>query len=332
MQRKLHTLTLLFILLIANICCAEAKLHVINIGDLTTTSGETLTNCKIAYRTIGTLNAEKSNVLLWPTWFGGTSEDVITSGYLAKTIDTNELYVVIVDALTNGVSSSPSNTLNCPAISVRDMVNSQHTLLVKHLGINHVRAIAGVSLGGMQTFEWLVAFPNFMDKAITILGTPALSAFDVLVLQTQVDLLTNAGCNAQRLDFALKKSYDIFLMNLTTPTHFSANQSANNVQTYLDEQYKALINPYDYLAALKAMLGHNIYKSAHSRPDEIGSLVNAEILVIVSSSDHLVDPINAIAFAQKTGNKLLVLEGNNGHLAPYLQAPQVLEATSVFLR
>ena len=47
-------------------------------GDFRTTGGSLVKDCKIGYRILGRLNAEKSNAVLWPAWFGGTSEDLVS--------------------------------------------------------------------------------------------------------------------------------------------------------------------------------------------------------------------------------------------------------------
>lgn len=203
-------------------------LNKVNIGNYVTTAKGKINNCIIGYRTLGKLNADKSNVVLWLTWFGGSSEDLFTADTLINSMDTTGLYVIVVDALANGVSSSPSNTANFPEISMADMVNTQHQLLVNHLGITHLKAVVGISLGVMLAHEWSVAYPKFMDKMISIVGTPKQSAFDILVWQTQVDLIVNA--KAQQQDFALKKAYDIVTMNATTPTQFALSQiNCNNI-------------------------------------------------------------------------------------------------------
>ena len=226
---------------------SQAELKFTNIGDFETTNGEIIKDCKIGYRTVGKLNSEKSNAVLWPTWFTGTSENICNTGFINLILDTTDLYVIIVDALTNGVSSSPSNTSRFPDISIRDMVNSEHELLINHLNINHLQFVMGISLGGMQAFEWAVAYPDFMDKVISIVGSPKLSSYDKLVLQTMSDLITNAGKNKKRLAFAYKKAHSIFLMNLNTPTYFTSAVKSNSLDTFLNLQYSQLIVVEDYL-------------------------------------------------------------------------------------
>ncbi len=69
------------------------------------------------------------------------------------------------------------------------MVESQHQLLTRVLHINHLHAVIGISMGGMQTFQWAVAYPGFMDKAIPLVGSPRLAPYDLLLLQTWVDAI-----------------------------------------------------------------------------------------------------------------------------------------------
>jgi homoserine acetyltransferase len=46
------------------------------LGEFTLVSGEVIQDCRIGYRTFGSLNADKSNVILFPTWAGGTTEEL----------------------------------------------------------------------------------------------------------------------------------------------------------------------------------------------------------------------------------------------------------------
>ena len=146
-------------------------------------SGESIAPCRIGYRTFGTLNADKTNAVLVPTWYTGTSAD---HAYLVspELIDPDRYFVIIVDALANGVSSSPSNSEpqangRFPEITITDMVNSQHRLLTEVLDISSLHGVVGLSMGGMQAFEWAVRYPGFSAKTVAAIGSPRLPTFDI---------------------------------------------------------------------------------------------------------------------------------------------------------
>ena len=310
---------------------AQSELQLVNIGDFKTSNGDIIKDCIVGYRTMGELNAERSNVVLWPTWFTGTSEQIINYGFTNSLIDTSGLFIILVDALTNGVSSSPSNTEDFPIISTRDMVNSQYLLLVNHLNIKHVYAVMGISMGGMQTFEWVVAYPDFMDKAIPIVGSPKQSSYDILVWQTMADLLTEAGQDPQKLDFAYKHAINILLMNASTPTLFAKTQNPDSLDIYLEQQYSTRMKPEDFLAGLKAMIPHDIYKSSSCTQEDIKNKIKADMLIISATQDHLVNPISAIELSKELNAELVVLQSDCGHGAFGCETEKIKNAVTEFL-
>src|SRR5205807_1333549 len=117
-------------------------------------SGAIIRDYRICYRTIRKLSRDKSNAIVFTTWASGTTEQaksIIGSG---KLMDSNRYFVVAIDALGNGVSSSPSNSnqqprMSFPRFTLRDTVNTQHELLLKVLHLNHVKTVMGISMGGM---------------------------------------------------------------------------------------------------------------------------------------------------------------------------------------
>ncbi len=325
--------SLVFLLILfTNICLAQNQLKFANIGDFTTTEGKIIKDCKIGYRTFGELNADESNAVLWPTWFGGTSAQIKNFGLLNSLIDTSGLYIILVDALTNGVSSSPSNTANFPTITIRDMVNSQHEMLVNHLNINHLYAVMGISMGGMQTFEWVVAYPDFMDKAIPIVGSPKISSRDMLIYQTMADIIIEAGQDKEKLDFATKRAHNILLINLNTPDYMVSNTSVDDLDDYLRSEYAGLIKPEDYLGGLKALISNDIYKSANTNKEEIKNVIKAKMLIISSSRDDLVNPTRANELSKTLNSNLLTLHSNCGHMVFMCKAKTIKNEIGTFLK
>lgn len=321
----------LFLLVLTTNCLAQSELQFANIGDFTTTEGKVIKDCKIGYRTIGELNADKSNAVLWLTWFTGTTEQILNNGFTNSLIDSSGLYIILVDALTNGVSSSPSNTPEFPTVSIRDMVNSQHELLVNHLEIDHLYAVMGISMGGMQTFEWVVAYPDFMDKAIPIVGSPKQSSYDKLVWQTMADLIGEAGKDEQELDFAYKRAHNILLMNMNTPRLFASTQNPDSLNIYLENEYSRLIKPENYLAGLKAMIPHDIFKSANIDSKNIENSIKDDMLIISATQDHLVNPISSMELSNILNANLVTLVGDCGHVAFGCEAEKIKSAITPFL-
>lgn len=131
--------------------------------------GGTLPLAKLAYATLGTLSAARDNVVLIPSWYSGTHREaafcMVGEG---RAIDPAKHFVVLTNLLSGGVSSSPSNTpapyeaARFPRVTLFDNVRLQHMLL-RHLGIEHVKLVAGWSMGGCQSFQWGAQYPDFMD-------------------------------------------------------------------------------------------------------------------------------------------------------------------------
>ena len=74
-------------------------------------SGEVIHDCRVGYRTFGKLNADGSNAILFPTWANGTTDQLQHSiGPHTGVVDYADYFVILIDALASGVSSSPSNS------------------------------------------------------------------------------------------------------------------------------------------------------------------------------------------------------------------------------
>ncbi len=281
------------------------------IGDLKLVSGEVLRECRVGYRTYGKLNEEKSNVIVYPTWANGRTEQM--EGGAAWLRDAG-YYVIAVDALANGVSTSPSNSrlqprMKFPKITIRDMVESQHALLTRVLYIDHVKAVMGLSMGAMQTFQWVSAYPEFMDKAVAIAGSPRLAPYDLLHWQTQIDAIKN-----DRLwnggDYSEKPArgfeYEIGALILTTPEYYNAHTTREQVFAEIAKSRDHYSGPdaNNKIRQAEAMM-------ALDAADP--SRVKAKMFIAVSRNDHTVTPDPALEYARQTGIVPFIFEGSCGH-------------------
>lgn len=157
-------------------------------GDLKLESGEVIRDFAISYVTHGTLNADRSNAILMVTAISGNHHRLDFMIGPGKALDTNRYFIIATDAIGNGLTTSPSNStaqprMQFPRFAIRDMVASQHRLLTEHLGIEHVVAVVGPSMGGMQVLQWGVSHPKFMDALVAMVPLARTPAWTVAVLE-----------------------------------------------------------------------------------------------------------------------------------------------------
>ena len=320
---------------------ADSSQQIVSIGDLQLRSGEIIHDCNIGYRVAGTLNVDKSNVIVMPTWFTGTTDDLLRYELIGpgKLADTDRYFVISIDALGNGVSSSPSNSphhpdAKFPAISIHDMVTSQYILLTRHFGIEHLKAVIGISMGGMQTFQWMGQYPEFMDKAVPIDGSPKMTSFDLIQWQTHetaIQMMQNAGINNQGITAFLSR---LNLLTLWTPEYFVENIASDELPAFLanSEQQYARMDANDYMSQLRAMIGHDVFAMSNDKQRGYVEIVDAEILVIAVAADHMVNPTPGKALAGSINAAYVEIGTNCGHMGTTCEAEKVAEVVNVFLQ
>lgn len=170
----------------------------IAIGDLQLEEGEVLKDCRLAVATHGALNAAKDNAILIPTWYSGTSK-IMSDVYVGPghALDPERYYIVIVNQIGNGLSSSPHNTAGpqgmagFPRVRIADDVKAQHRLLTEFLGIDKLALVVGGSMGAQQTYEWAVRYPDMVQRAAPIAGTAQNTLHDFLFAETLVEAITS---------------------------------------------------------------------------------------------------------------------------------------------
>ncbi len=309
----------------------STALQTADIGHLVTRAGGVIRNCRLSYRCVGEANAERSNILLWPTCFTETTEALLAT--IEMLMDLSRYQVILIDALGNGVSSSPSNTAGFPQISIHDMVRSQHTLLTQHLGIAHVHAVCGISMGGMQALQWMVSYPDFMHNVVSMAGTPQQSAYDLLLWNTQLHLIRDAlsrGDTAS-LEFTRKRLIDLDQLHLHTPAFLVRTQSPMSLSAYLDTLYQDRLDLRDLAAQIEAMLSQDIFQGYGLQASALKNRLKARLLLIATTQDLMVNPSSALALSAQLGCALMSVDNDNGHDFLPAAAAQVRERLGTFL-
>jgi len=152
------------------------------LGDWKLQSGETIPGAEIAYKTFGD---SKSPAIIYPSWFSGSIADNEWLVGENQVLNPKKYYIVVTALFGNGQSSSPSNTdiKPFPKCTFYDNVRAQHKLVTERLGITHVRAVLGWSMGAGQTYQWTTQFPDFMDVAVPFCGSAKTSLHNQVFLE-----------------------------------------------------------------------------------------------------------------------------------------------------
>ena len=313
----------------AGFCAAQSpgndgRQQIADLGVCRLVSGKQIDHCRLGYRTWGALNAGRSNAVVITSWFSGTSADWLKAVGPNGLVDPARYFVVVIDALADGVSTSPSNSPtqhgpDFPAITIQDMVNADYRLTVEKLGLKHVHAVTGISMGGMQTFEWMVDYPNYMDEAIPIVGSPRPNSRDLMLYRSDIDAVkSDPEFHGGRYTKALPMPVAQLLwqLNVTTPAQFARTHSPETFGRDYAKWKATGILPFDandWVTQLEALahldIGHGGSLEAAAKR------VRAKVLVIPSAQDHLVNPEPALNFARMIGAQTFVLKGDCGHEA-----------------
>jgi homoserine O-acetyltransferase/O-succinyltransferase len=339
-SRVAISLMLIAFLAAPSVVRAQGELSLADLGDFRLENGRVIKDCRLGYRTFGTLNKDRSNAILFPTWLSGTSEDLVTLGFIgpSKLADTSRYFVIAVDALGNGVSSSPSTSSkqpgrSFPEFSMRDMVKAQHRLLTSHFHLNRLYAVIGISMGGMQAFQWMISYPDFVQKAVSIMGSPRPASYDLLLFNAELQAIETLGAIGDGDPSALKALAALQALATRTPEYYLKNLSRSDVARALADTEKILMkyNLTDWAWQLKAIIGHDIYRAPVASEEDAARVMRAKLLVIVSRSDLMVNSEPSLSLARTMKAETLILQGDCGHFSFLCETDKVSSAASSFL-
>ncbi|MFS0559740.1 homoserine O-acetyltransferase [Terribacillus sp. 179-K 1B1 HS] len=300
------------------------------IGDVELESGDILSNVEVTYERSGP--ASRETVLVChaltgdqfaigtdtaPGWWNGLLQQ---DGY----IDTGRYQVMTFNVLggcngtTSAVSVNPVSgdtyAAAFPEITIRDMVSVQRLALEK-LGISHLKAVIGGSLGGMQVMEWGVMYPDFMDVLIPLAATPFVSDYAIAynhLAKTAItsdpnwndgyytaDRLPAAGLGLARMVGMLTYRSDHQYNERFRRAASGRDDAAYEVESYLNYQGEKLVNRFDancYMTLLQAMNSHDIGRERGGW-QAAAQKIKAIVLTFGFSRDLLFPPEEIKGFA-----------------------------------
>jgi len=185
--------------------------QVFTTSNFATFNGQQIVEVNVGWEAYGELNEAKDNVVLITHFFSGNShaagrynQNDALPGYWdaiigpGKAIDTDIYYVISSDTLVNQEPNNPMVTttgpatinpatgapyaLDFPVVTIRDFVNVQKALL-DSLGVQKLHAVVGASMGSLQALDWAAAYPDFVERVISVIGAGAVDPWTIAALQ-----------------------------------------------------------------------------------------------------------------------------------------------------
>lgn len=354
-----------------------------------TLGGQKISPVRIGYETYGVLSAAKDNVILICHHFSGTShaagkytaeekvpgywDAIIGSG---KPLDTDKYFIISTDTLCNLNTKDPTVTttgpasvnpatgkpyaMSFPVITLRDMVRVQYELL-KSLGIQKLRCVTGASMGGLQSLEWAVTYPEVIEKAIPVIAGPKNDGWTLALLKLWAEPIIldprwNNGDYYGKAEPVDGLAYSLKLITLSarspwwadgvfdrkpadpTKDPYAAMENKFLVEDVLDKAGLArakMGDPNSLLYLAKANMLYDI-GYGYSSYEEALKRIKGKVLMIPCNTDILIYPHNAKEFVEalnKVGGKafLFEIQTKEGHIGGITEIMKAGERIRTFL-
>jgi homoserine O-acetyltransferase len=296
-----------------------------SIPDFAFERGGRLAELRVGFATHGSLNRARTNAVLVTH---GTSANRHTYDvYIGpgRAFDTERYFVIAVDAIGGGTSSSPKDGLgpDFPRYTIRDMVRAQHHLLTEGLKLSSLVAVGGPSMGAFQALEWGIQHPGFAQGLLLIVPAARAPANIKAVIDTMIEVVKldpewNGGRYASNPVEGLRRAgmvfgtwflSDLYLESLRTPEQYEA---ALMVMANAFTQWDAVSWMWRYLATRE----HDV--SAPFGGDMAGALrrVTARTLVMPGATDRVLPTFGARELHEGIPGAVLVeIPSVLGHMA-----------------
>lgn len=137
----------------------------------------------------GQLNADRSNVIVYLTPFPAQHGDIEWPIGPGRALDPDRYFVIVIDQLGNGLSSSPSNTPaphdrgRFPIVTIFDDVAAQHRLVTELFHVSKIALVVGWSMGAQQVFQWAVSHADMVERIAPFCGTAKTTPHNAVFLE-----------------------------------------------------------------------------------------------------------------------------------------------------
>jgi homoserine O-acetyltransferase/O-succinyltransferase len=313
------------------------------LGDFALRNGQHLQSARLVYRTYGSLAADRSNAVLYPTSYGAQHTDIDWLVRPGGILDPARWFVIIPNMFGNGLSSSPSHDRDRAGrfiVDHVDNVTAQERLLREVFGIEVLALVYGWSMGAQQAYHWAVLHPGRVRRLAALCGTARTTPHNRVFLSSlEAALTADPAFDAERECFSAtpERGYRAFARIYAS---WAASQAFYRQHIYRELGYRDLEDylvrgweanyrrrdPLDLLAMLRTWMACDVAHNPRDRGDLGKALasIEARTLVMASASDLYFTPEDCAADAAAIpGARLRVIPSIGGHRAgnPY-QNPQ----------
>ena len=283
----------------------------------TTELGSLLPSVRVAYRTWGTLNAAKDNVILICQALTGSADaDAWWEGMFSRggAFDETTDFIICSNVLGSCYGTTGPLSLNpltgrhygpdFPLITIRDMVHVQR-LLLAGLGIDRVKLAVGASLGGMQVLEWGFLYPDVVQALMPMGASGRHSAWCIGQSEAQrqaiyADRDWNNGwydgshpparglSAARMMAMCSYRSFENFQSRFGREVQ--SGKGTFKVESYLHHQGRKLVERFDantYITLTKAMDLHDLGRGRGGEYEEVLRSLQVPVEILSINSDIL---------------------------------------------
>jgi homoserine O-acetyltransferase/O-succinyltransferase len=303
-------------------------------------SGAAIEGFHACYVTHGRLSPARDNAVLVCSAIGQTHHRLDFLIGPGRALDTDRFFIVAIDAIGNGLTTSPSTSIAQPAgafprFTIRDMVVSQHAVLTRELGLDSLFAVVGASMGGMQALQWAVSFPDMMRAIVAMTPMARTAPWAAIVNETcRSALMADPTWDGQRFAAPPTRGWRAWTGVLrmlagrsprALAADFPDNKSAfARYEATVDDTLAMDLDPLDWIYQSYAYDAHDVAAEARFGGDLRAALatITARTLIISADSD-LYNPADAAREAAQliSGARYIELATMQGHQAATAAAP-----------